>query len=67
MLERKKELLSTRQNLKAFLNKLQSSLHYNDKHDDGFDQNIDKVVDLCLSVCAVSVPLVRYFVPQFYL
>ena len=67
MLERKKKFLSTRQNLKALLNKLQSSLHYNDKHDDSFDQNVDKVVDLCPSVCVVSVPLDRYFVLQFYL
>ena len=38
-----------------------------DYNDDSFDENIEKVVDLCLNICVVSVPLVRYFVPQFYL
>ena len=37
------------------------------KNNDGSgDQNIDKVVDLYLS-CVVSLLLVRYLIPQFYL
>ena len=68
MLERKKKYLFksiTQQT--AVISSVIQLQDYNDKHDDSFDQNIDKVVDLFLKICVASVPLVRYFVPQFYL
>ena len=65
--EEKKYLFKSITQQAAVISSVIQLQDYNDKHDDSFDQNIDKVVDLFLKICVVSVPLVRYFVPQFYL
>ena len=56
MLERKKILVNKTEfkGITAGISSVIQLQHYNDKHDDSFDQNIDKVVDLYLKISVVS-------------
>ena len=65
-----KQLLVDKTEFKGIIQQtavVSSVIQPQDYNDDSFDENIEKVVELCLNICVVSVPLVRYFVPQFYL